>query len=93
VRLTPGVAVEQPLRDRGAEAASFRPCRHGPRLLAADHGGVGEDRRAFGRGRDDVDILQNKMDFLGLRERQQADRPEIGLAEMAKADQPKARGQ
>jgi len=84
--------VEQTFMDCGRKAAAFCPRGHGACLLVLDHGRVGKDRRAFGRGCDDVDILQNKMELFGLPERQQAKGPEVSLAEMAKTDQPQTRG-
>ena len=79
--------------DRGREAAALGPGGRRARLLDVDQRGVGQDRRALGRGRDDVDVLQDQAEILGTGEGQEPERPEIGLAEMAETDEPQPRGQ
>ena len=91
--MAPEGIVEQPLRDGGREAAPLGPCGHGARLLLAERRVAREDRRALGRGRDDVDVLQDQLELRPARVGQEAERPEIGLAEMPEADQPEAGGQ
>ena len=91
--LAPERGIEEPLVDRGREAAALGPGGHGARLLDVDQRGVAQDRRALGRGRDDVDVLQDQAQVLRAGEGQEPERPKIGLAEMAKPDEPQPRGQ
>ena len=91
--LAPERSVEEALMDHGRKAAALGPGGHGARLLDVDERGVAQDRRALGRGRDDVDVLQDQAQVLRTGEGQEPERPEIGLAEMAKADEPQPRGQ
>lgn len=74
--------------DGGGKSAALGPPGHGARLLDLDQRGVGEDRRALGRRRDDVDVLQNKTEVFRACKGEQAERSEIGLAEMAEPDEP-----
>jgi hypothetical protein len=93
MRLALCVDVEESLSDRRGEAAPFGPHRHRSRLLRVDEGRIGQDRRALGRRRDDVIVLEEEMKIAGAIVRKQAEREEEGLAEMAKANQPQTRRQ
>ena len=85
--------IEQALVDAGAETALLGPARHRARLHRARHGHVGQDRGAPGRRRDEVGVLEDQGRAGGAGIGQQAERPEIGLAEMAQSDQPQVRRQ
>ena len=78
--LAPERSVEEALVDHGRKASALGPGGHGARLLDVDERGVAQDRRALGRGRDDVDVLKNQAQVLRTGEGQEPERPKIGLA-------------
>ena len=91
--LAPERCVEQALVNRGRKAAAFGPRGHGAGLLC---------RSAWRRVRIEVLSVEGVMMSMSCRTRlsragraigQKPERPEIGLAEMAKADQPQPRRQ
>ena len=93
IRLPLEIRSEQALLKRGRKAAPLRPRRHRPCLLLTHHGGIGQNRGALRRVGDDVDVLQDQRHLGGIPIGQQAEAPQICLAQMAKTDQPQTRWQ
>ena len=65
------------------------PCHE---LLDALDAELGVVERRLTSGTADADVPQNKADLVGPDEREQPECPKISLAEMAKANEPPARG-
>ena len=60
--------AEEALVDGCGKAAALGPSGHGARLLDVDERGVAQNRRAIGRGRNDVNVLEDLAQILRMGE-------------------------